>query len=623
MFPVVARRGPACQLWGGFAPRDGGVYGCSLSREVGVRMTGPEQIRLSGLWGLCCIAALALAGCAGGAGGGAGADGGAGGDSAGPGYGVGDGGTGLVVDIVGSGGVDSAVTDGGMIVDAGATDSVWGDAGLDAEDSLADGGTAAGPDGATDGGEGDAKTDGGLDGAEADGGPFDAGAGLDGELDGGSDDGPDGGLDGGPDGDPDGDLDGGADGSLDGGADGGADPGGDADVGDEADAGDAGPDATPGPELCTNGIDDDQDGKTDCADPDCTKQPGCFEICGNGKDDDVDGKTDCADSDCAGKPGCVELCTDGSDNDADGKVDCADPDCAGKPGCVEVCADGQDNDADGKVDCDDPDCVVDAACAPGVSCDDMYTCLGEAGCGCAVGTSCPADLGPCIQACFASSTCYSGCLDALPADTKASWNAWQSCLVEHCASLPDEEFAACYQGDCLQEYASCFYVGTKSCGAVYSECLDGCASGDQPCVDACFAQLSPEGAVDSILWNDCRFGLCDPADDGTADSLECLAVASWFACADVAGTCNGPLVNSKGCATTTQCVTACGGFGTAKQQCMFGCLGGMSEDATPAVSDLWSCAITSCGTTAAEFTPACASSSFLGPCAAQAAGCGL
>ncbi len=78
-----------------------------------------------------------------------------------------------------------------------------------------------------------------------------------------------------------------------------------------------------GAEICNNGIDDDGDGFTDCADADCDLQtcalpgggagtcqggacipPVCTpvaEVCDNGADDDCDGKTDCADSDCAGQ----------------------------------------------------------------------------------------------------------------------------------------------------------------------------------------------------------------------------------------------------------------------------------------------------------------------------------
>jgi hypothetical protein len=76
------------------------------------------------------------------------------------------------------------------------------------------------------------------------------------------------------------------------------------------------------------------------------------EICTDGVDNDGDGRVDCDDPDCA--EGCQEICTDGVDNDGDGRVDCDDPDCA--EGCQEICNDDVDNDRDGRVDCDDPDC---------------------------------------------------------------------------------------------------------------------------------------------------------------------------------------------------------------------------------------------------------------------------
>ena len=66
--------------------------------------------------------------------------------------------------------------------------------------------------------------------------------------------------------------------------------------------------------------------------------------CTNGIDDDGDGLTDCSDPDCASDPACVgptteTSCTDGVDNDSDGQLDCADSDCAADPACAS-CAVG-------------------------------------------------------------------------------------------------------------------------------------------------------------------------------------------------------------------------------------------------------------------------------------------
>jgi hypothetical protein len=64
------------------------------------------------------------------------------------------------------------------------------------------------------------------------------------------------------------------------------------------------------PEDCTDGIDNDSDGQTDCQDTECLLI-----------------HPDCGDEDCQ----------DTIDNDGDELTDCHDPDCAGQPAC-EVCS---------------------------------------------------------------------------------------------------------------------------------------------------------------------------------------------------------------------------------------------------------------------------------------------
>ena len=132
----------------------------------------------------------------------------------------------------------------------------------------------------------------------------------------------------------------------------------------------------PVPEICSNNVDDDADGDTDCDDADCNGEPGCgpaTEDCDNGDDDDDDDAIDCNDADCFGELACEtadEDCTDEVDNDYDGFVDCADADC--KPGSdcnealAEICDNGKDDDDDGKIDCNDPLCRSTAYCHPGL-----------------------------------------------------------------------------------------------------------------------------------------------------------------------------------------------------------------------------------------------------------------
>ncbi|MBL8910695.1 MAG: hypothetical protein JNM17_08345 [Archangium sp.] len=59
-----------------------------------------------------------------------------------------------------------------------------------------------------------------------------------------------------------------------------------------------------GPEDCTNHVDDNADGKTDCLDPKCFMSASCrmvTERCDNNVDDNGDGATDCADPFCNGQ----------------------------------------------------------------------------------------------------------------------------------------------------------------------------------------------------------------------------------------------------------------------------------------------------------------------------------
>ncbi len=71
-----------------------------------------------------------------------------------------------------------------------------------------------------------------------------------------------------------------------------------------------------------------------------------------------------------------ELCFDGVDNDGDVATDCADSDCSDNPSCIELqCGDGMDNDGDGDTDCADPDCTDAPECAPCGTSNDVHFSL--------------------------------------------------------------------------------------------------------------------------------------------------------------------------------------------------------------------------------------------------------
>ncbi len=161
-------------------------------------------------------------------------------------------------------------------------------------------------------------------------------------------------------------------------------------------------------EQCRDDLDNDGDGRVDCSDQNCSNDPSCWvgtggvgpgtgglawggspvygipypvldteTDCTNAVDDDQDGKIDCSDEDCSGNPNCGAVptygipmpetdCTNNVDDDADGMVDCADDDCFYTTWCgsmadymapipIENCTNQIDDDADGMVDCLDLD----------------------------------------------------------------------------------------------------------------------------------------------------------------------------------------------------------------------------------------------------------------------------
>jgi len=158
---------------------------------------------------------------------------------------------------------------------------------------------------------------------------------------------------------------------------------------------------------CTDGVDNDCDNYTDCADADCDSDPACQ--CGNGTCDPGEDCHTCPD-DCISRttpPKFAYCCGDGTcegdENETNCAVDCGggsfcgdetcDPgedqcncpdDCGTPPSTETSCTDEIDNDCDTDVDCDDSDCIGDPACP---TCGDETCDPGEDQC------NCPADCG--------------------------------------------------------------------------------------------------------------------------------------------------------------------------------------------------------------------------------------
>ncbi len=152
--------------------------------------------------------------------------------------------------------------------------------------------------------------------------------------------------------------------------------------------------------VCADGLDNDCDGVADCDDFECCQsQPSCQLPfgCGDGSCHSVIGETQCTCQCDCGPPGSVEgSCGNTRDDDCDGLTDCADPDCQNRdldgdgsagapcgtdcddsnatisPLLNESCADGTDNNCDGWTDCVDPDCIGDSACAARCASDPIF-----------------------------------------------------------------------------------------------------------------------------------------------------------------------------------------------------------------------------------------------------------
>ena len=128
------------------------------------------------------------------------------------------------------------------------------------------------------------------------------------------------------------------------------------------------------PPACSDGVDNDGDGRVDYpADKGCKSAADTTETnrnrCSDGLDNDDDGRTDFpADPGCASavdrSEGPDPACSDGADNDGDSLIDFpADPGCSSASDKAEVnppakdCSDGVDNDRDGRTDFpSDPGC---------------------------------------------------------------------------------------------------------------------------------------------------------------------------------------------------------------------------------------------------------------------------
>jgi hypothetical protein len=308
-----------------------------------------------------------------------------------------------------------------------------------------------------------------------------------------------------------------------------------------------------------------------------------------------------------------EHCSNSYDDDGDGLMDCDDPICLGTDSCKEVlCDDGKDNDKDGLVDCVDPSCAYSEACHP-ENCASFYECLMVMGCQCELGEDCPEEetdeYSECQKACYMSNYCRNDCMASLSVETQEQIAALQSCLFNDCK---DQNWGLCFYETCLEEFAQCYLVGEATCEEFFFDCVYECG-GNPNCTSQCYQNLSANGYVDFVHWNQCRVGLCDANNDYAVDSSACVNLAGMYACLDVSGGCI-PVTDGASCDLLVECVLHCESFSDAP--CLASCVEGVgiSFEHKEDVAALFSCVIGHCGTGGVGLVPECMSNAIAGPC---------
>jgi hypothetical protein len=296
-------------------------------------------------------------------------------------------------------------------------------------------------------------------------------------------------------------------------------------------------------EDCFNGLDDDCDGMTDDADPEC---PSCTDADRDGyyAEDGCGTEIDCDDGDRRINPGASEDCTDGMDNDCDGLTDADDPEAVGCPpictdadadgfyaenGCstpadcndmdptinpdaLEDCFDGLDNDCDGQIDGSDGDC------APSCTDADNDGYYAEEGCGTAVDCD---DLDPMVRP-GAEEVCTDGVDNDCDGMVDMADPGAVGCPAQCTDADADDynvEGGGCGPADCDDQDSAVNPGASEDCSNGLDDDCDGLVDDEDTDCGACVPTHQKESGkrCSDTIDNDCD-GATDYADPDCSDA---------------------------------------------------------------------------------------------------------